>query len=178
MKVKFAQSDHTFTAKFESINDVSDGGYERGYEAGYEKGNTEGYAAGVKEGYDDGCVDGVDMVVNNTLISYTNKTTTTMRAHTFRGSTALEYADFHILERIPVSTFGGCTNLKTLIIRTSTPCILENPNAFSGTPLDKGTGFLYVPSALVDSYKVAKNWSTYAAQIRAIEDYPDICGHI
>jgi hypothetical protein len=29
---------------------------------------------------------------------------------------------------------------------------------------------------LVDSYKTATNWSKYATQIRAIEDYPDICG--
>lgn len=32
----------------------------------------------------------------------------------------------------------------------------------------------YVPSALVEEYKSAPNWSTYAEQIRAIEDYPEI----
>lgn len=44
------------------------------------------------------------------------------------------------------------------------------------TPMKSGTGYIYVPAALVDSYKAATNWSTYADQIRAIEDYPDITG--
>ena len=38
------------------------------------------------------------------------------------------------------------------------------------------TGYIYVPRALVNSYKAATNWSTFASQIRAIEDYPDITG--
>ena len=44
------------------------------------------------------------------------------------------------------------------------------------TVIASGTGYVYVPSALVNSYKSATNWSTYADQIRAIEDYPDITG--
>ena len=36
--------------------------------------------------------------------------------------------------------------------------------------------YVYVPKALVGAYKSATNWSTYANQIRAIEDYPDITG--
>ena len=38
-------------------------------------------------------------------------------------------------------------------------------------PIASGAGYIYVPAALVDSYKVATNWSTYAAQFRALEDY-------
>jgi hypothetical protein len=49
-------------------------------------------------------------------------------------------------------------------------------NIFASTPIASGTGYIYVPAALVDSYKGATNWSTYAAQIRAIEDYPEITG--
>jgi hypothetical protein len=40
--------------------------------------------------------------------------------------------------------------------------------------IEDGTGYIYVPSALVETYKTASNWVTYAAQIRAIEDYPEI----
>ena len=36
--------------------------------------------------------------------------------------------------------------------------------------------YIYVPRALVEDYKVATNWSTFADRIRAIEDYPEICG--
>jgi hypothetical protein len=31
-----------------------------------------------------------------------------------------------------------------------------------------------VPKSLVDAYKTAENWSTFANQIRAIEDYPEV----
>ena len=53
---------------------------------------------------------------------------------------------------------------------------LGGKGAFNMSPIASGTGYIYVPAALVDSYKAASNWSTYANQIRAIEDYPDICG--
>lgn len=36
-----------------------------------------------------------------------------------------------------------------------------------------GTGYIYVPSALVSAYKAANNWSLFSNSIRAIEDYSD-----
>lgn len=33
-----------------------------------------------------------------------------------------------------------------------------------------------IPFAVGDAYSVDSKWSTYAAKIRAIEDYPDITG--
>jgi hypothetical protein len=73
----------------------------------------------------------------------------------------------------------GSPNLVTLILRNeSAVCNLHNVNAFTNTPIASGSGYIYVPSALVESYKTATNWSTFANQIRAIEDYPDICGEV
>lgn len=43
--------------------------------------------------------------------------------------------------------------------------------AIANTPIASGTGYIYVPRELVDSYKSAENWSTYASQFRALEDY-------
>jgi hypothetical protein len=63
-----------------------------------------------------------------------------------------------------------------ILPKTGDICNLLNTNAFVNTPIAKSTGYIYVPRALVDSYKSATNWSTYANQIRAIEDYPDITG--
>lgn len=75
------------------------------------------------------------------------------------------------------STFNGCSSLDTLILRNSSKIAkLVNPNAFTGTPIAKGTGYIYVPAALIDEYKTATNWARFADQFRAIEDYPDICG--
>jgi hypothetical protein len=72
---------------------------------------------------------------------------------------------------------SNCGKLKAVVIRKSDKvATLVVTNALSNTPVASGTGYVYVPRALVDAYKSATNWSTYAAQIRAIEDYPDITG--
>lgn len=74
-------------------------------------------------------------------------------------------------------------NLVAVILRSETMCTLAATNVFDncchivGTTLyganpDKlKDGFIYVPRALVDSYKTATNWSKYASQFRALEDY-------
>ena len=80
---------------------------------------------------------------------------------------------------ITEACFHDCRALTVFILRANTVVPLANTNAFNKTPiaLYNGTvGYIYVPKALVDSYKTATNWSKYAGQIRAIEDYPDICG--
>lgn len=68
------------------------------------------------------------------------------------------------------------SNLKTLILRYSEK-IIDNlsSNNFINTPIDRGEGYIYVPKSLIEEYKVATNWSVYADQFRAIEDYPEIC---
>lgn len=93
------------------------------------------------------------------------------------GCSALAYADLRVCKSIGAKVFYNCTSFETLILRKSDAiCTLANVNAFTSTPIESGTGYVYVPSALVDSYKTATNWSTYANQFRAIEDYPEICG--
>ena len=72
--------------------------------------------------------------------------------------------------------FASCYALTTLILCSGAMATLGDTSAFSSTPISSGTGYIYVPAALVDSYKAASNWSTYSNQIRAIEDYPEICG--
>lgn len=68
--------------------------------------------------------------------------------------------------------------LETLIIRkTDAICTLSSMSDISSSsPIRNGTGYIYVPQALIESYKTATNWSTIANQFRAIEDYPDITG--
>lgn len=101
---------------------------------------------------------------------------TTVERQGFYYCTGLEKLDFHLLNTIATYAFTNCRKLASVIIRTTTVCSLQNTNAFNNTLIASGTGYIYVPSALVDSYKTATNWSTYSAQIRAIEDYPEITG--
>lgn len=100
----------------------------------------------------------------------------TTDGNSINGCSELIKADFSNLQNIRYSTFYSNKKLVTLIIRTQVVAKLENTSAFKDTPIASGTGYVYVPSALVNSYKTATNWSTYADQIRAIEDYPDITG--
>lgn len=93
----------------------------------------------------------------------------------FRDCKALYKLDFPVLTQIGTTTFLNSA-LSVLILRANSVCSLAGTNAFTSTPVATGGGFVYVPAALVDSYKAATNWSTYAEKIRAIEDYPQYTG--
>lgn len=101
---------------------------------------------------------------------------TALPSQAFYSCTALQKIDLPAVESIADSVFMIDNALTTVILRSETLVTLSNKSAFSSSAISAGTGYIYVPSALVDSYKAATNWSTYAAQIRAIEDYPDITG--
>ena len=82
----------------------------------------------------------------------------------------------HKVDTINTNAFLGASKFETLIIRTDIVPTLSGTNAFSSTKIEKKTGYIYVPSALIEEYRTATNWSSFASQFRAIEDYPDICG--
>lgn len=89
----------------------------------------------------------------------------------FYNCSKLTTADFPAVTTIGNYAFRGCSKLNALALRYQSLCSLSNSNAFSGTPISSGTGHIYVPSSLVDTYKSKTNWSTYATQFRALEDY-------
>lgn len=93
----------------------------------------------------------------------------------FDGCTALATADFHTSTPIGDYAFNNCPALTALILRGATVCHAVS-GTFQNSGIASGNGYIYVPAALVDSYKTATNWSTYASQFRAIEDYPAVCG--
>lgn len=128
---------------------------------------------------------GVTKINSNAYTSCTSLTTvflpdtvTTLDTQCFRYDTKISKVTMgEGINSIGTYCFSGCSGLKAVIIRkTASVCPLSNTNAFSSSAISSKTGYIYVPSALVDSYKAATNWSTHANQIRAIEDYPDICG--
>ena len=92
----------------------------------------------------------------------------------FYGMSAVMTLDFPSVTSIGGSCFNNCRNLTALILRSETMVTLSSVGGFTGTPIASGTGYIYVPSALIDTYKAATNWATFADQFRAIEDYPDI----
>jgi hypothetical protein len=101
----------------------------------------------------------------------------------------LTSADFPVLTSLNGGVFGYCYSLKSVILRSETMCALSNVSAFNkchhilGTvdstynPNGDKDGYFYVPRALLSDddatkdYRRATNWSTFATQFRALEDY-------
>ena len=65
------------------------------------------------------------------------------------------------------TAFASCTKLTQLILYYPSVATLSNINAFASTPMSISTltgsfGSIYVPASLVNAYKSATNWATYA----------------
>lgn len=101
---------------------------------------------------------------------------------------ALEYAYIYMIRKSGVRTLK-IPNVKTIddysfyyaesliavvIEQTDIICTLKNKSAFSNTPIASGTGHIYVPDTLVEDYKAATNWSTYADQIKPLSEYAEV----
>ena len=110
---------------------------------------------------------------------------TTAGNYAFRACSLLEKIDLPVLEQLNPSLFGYCYSLKTVILRKDDAVVpLANVSAFEGCSHILGTveetynpeglkdGYIYVPDALVDEYKAADNWSTYADQIKPLSELP------
>ena len=69
----------------------------------------------------------------------------------------LESVCFDSLTTLGSYTFRNDTALAYLIFTGDTICALSSKNAFQGSSIELGTGYVYVKSSLVNSYKSATN---------------------
>lgn len=84
----------------------------------------------------------------------------------------LKKIDLNVVGKIKVYAFSHCELLECVkILNTETVCALADKSAFRNTPIANGTGYIYVPDALVNDYKKATNWSVYANQIKPLSEY-------
>ena len=98
----------------------------------------------------------------------------TIYGNDFNGCVELTTFVLPKIETIGNQAFNGCTNLNTIVIGSQSDtecCELKSTNAFSNTPISSGTGSIFVPDTLVDSYKTATNWSAYATAIKPMSEY-------
>ena len=113
----------------------------------------------------------------NSLTEVSFPKATTIQSAAFQDCDSITKADFGSATRFSTAVFRRADSLETLIIRTTSQvATVASATVLNSTPIADGTGYIYVPSALLEQYKVATNWATYANQFRAIEDYPEICG--
>lgn len=94
----------------------------------------------------------------------------------FYNDYGLEKVDFNpttTYNYMPIgySAFNNCNKLKILALRNENVWSLSDSSCFQGTLIESGTGFIYVPKSQIEQYKVTTNWTVYADQFRALEDY-------
>ena len=102
-------------------------------------------------------------------------------SYMFRYCYKLATIDLPVITNIVATMFCDCRVLTALILRSPTMCTLANTSAFTNCNHLTGTVnstynpngdkdcYIYVPSALIEDYKAATNWSTYASQFKTIE---------
>lgn len=89
----------------------------------------------------------------------------------FWQCTALARAEFGSAVAFANNAFYGCTSLKALILSNTEQVCTASGTPFAASAIAGGTGYIYVPAALVDTYKAASGWSTYAEQIRSLDEF-------
>lgn len=111
------------------------------------------------------------------LSNFNTSKVTYMRSM-FHMCTSIEELDLSVFDTTTVTDTGymcnNCTKLTKLIINNSNVFKMTDADMLYNTPIQKGNGYVYVPDELVDTYKTANNWSTYANQIKPLSELPTI----
>lgn len=112
-------------------------------------------------------------IVERTIDALVDDSVTKVGESAFSFCETLTTVNFPNATSIGSSAFYNCSALTTVIIGTNQTTVVTLPAyAFASTPIASGTGYIYVPDNLVNSYKTATNWSTYATQIKGISELP------
>ena len=119
---------------------------------------------------------GYTFAYNRSLTSITLPACTSVGGNSFNGCSGLKRVDLPVATTLGNACFRNCTALEALILRSTTMAALTLASGLNGSGIYNRTGYIYVPSALVDTYKADSNWGQYSDVIRAIEDYPNITG--
>ncbi len=95
---------------------------------------------------------------------------------TFNGCTDLTIIDISYwgitISSNVTNLIKNCTSLKAFVIREfSDSYPICDTSSFQNSAISSGTGYFYVPRNMVDTLKATEYWSTYATQIRPLEDY-------
>lgn len=96
---------------------------------------------------------------------------TSLPSYCFRACNSInELTILGDITSISSRAFETDANLEKVILPNVTSVPTLGSNVFNLTPISKGTGYIYVPDSLVDSFKSATNWSAYANQIRGVSE--------
>jgi hypothetical protein len=103
------------------------------------------------------CESLTSITLSNNLVTIGNRA--------FNNCTSLQTVTIpESVETIDYIAFADCFNLQSITCLAETPPTLGGNDVFDNT----NNCTIYVPSASVDAYKTATNWSTYASRIQAL----------
>lgn len=109
--------------------------------------------------------------INITIKELPNKITTIPDSCFYNCKSITKLTCQGAITSIGRSTFYDCTNLTKLVMLNITKVpTLSYTNTFQNTPIALGTGYIYVPDNLIESFKTATNWSIYANQIKGTSE--------
>lgn len=117
-------------------------------------------------------------VLGHSMFIYCNKVTSvnlplveTMNDWTFAYCTKLKTVTLPKIKKLTRYTFGY-SGLEKLVLPNSVVCTIA-ADTFIDTPIAQGTGYVYVPDNLLNSYKSATNWAKLADQIKPMSETED-----
>jgi hypothetical protein len=113
-----------------------------------------------------------DQIIMRTVTEYKENRISKVGQYAFYGCTALTVVDVPNVTTIEANSLYNCSALYALILRnTESVCILSNTNALTNSAIANRTGYIYVPNSQIAFYQQGTNWSSFASQFRALEDY-------
>lgn len=89
----------------------------------------------------------------------------------FSYCTALKEATLPAAKTFTRYAFAS-SGLEKLVLPGTTVVTIA-ADTFQSTPIKQGTGYVYVPDDLVESYKAAANWVSIADQIKPMSELPE-----
>lgn len=132
-----------------------------------------------------------EAIINGTITNLYSEATS-VRYYFMYNYARIQKVELPNARTIGERAFGGCSNLKTVILGSVTRIdsrafsyatklddlvldvdaipTLASYTAFEYTPIAQLTGYIYITDSLVDQLKAAANWSTYATQIKPLSE--------
>ena len=113
---------------------------------------------------------------SSAFINCTNLTSVSFPLCSYIGSSAFKYCSNLTTVSFPLCSYVGswafqnCTKLSTIYLMSRRVVSLVNSNAFSSTPIYSKSGSIYVPTSLVDEYKVNNVWSYFRTIIYGYDE--------
>lgn len=98
---------------------------------------------------------------------------TLVETNAFYSQTGLVTADFTNTSPVTIQPDAmGVNTLENIFLRSETLSALGNISGIAPSKIAAGVGGIYVPSSLLEDYKIESNWSWYADSIYPIDSYP------